>query len=66
MNPLLHGANWGIIRGFHFLDPLGGLGIYYNRYDGDPIKGTPNCGRLPNDGKENGNYFIIGVTEGLQ
>ena len=26
MNPLLHCGNWGIIRGFHFLDPLGGLG----------------------------------------
>ena len=26
MNPLLHWGNWGTIRGFHFLDPLGGLG----------------------------------------
>ena len=26
MNPLLHWGNQGIIRGFHFLDPLGGLG----------------------------------------
>ena len=26
MNPLLHWGNCGIIRGFHFLDPLGGLG----------------------------------------
>ena len=26
MNPLLHWGNYGIITGFHFLDPLGGLG----------------------------------------
>ena len=26
MNPLLHWGNWGIMRGFHFLDPSGGLG----------------------------------------
>ena len=26
MNPLLHWRNLGIIRGFHFLDPLGCLG----------------------------------------
>ena len=26
MNPLLHWGNYRIIRGFHFLDPLGGLG----------------------------------------
>ena len=26
MNPLLHWGNKGIIRGFHFLDPLGGVG----------------------------------------
>ena len=27
MNPLIHWGNKGIIiRGFHFLDPLGGLG----------------------------------------
>ena len=26
MNPLLHWGNKGIIRGFHSLDPLGGLG----------------------------------------
>ena len=29
MNPLLHWGNYGIIGGFHFLDPLGGLGIGY-------------------------------------
>ena len=27
MNPLLHWGNKGIIRGFLFLDPLGGLGV---------------------------------------
>ena len=27
MNPLLHWGNSGIIKGFHFLDPLGGLGL---------------------------------------
>ena len=26
MNPLLHWGNQGIIKGFHLLDPLGGLG----------------------------------------
>ena len=26
MNPVLHRGNWGIIRGFHFLDPLRALG----------------------------------------
>ena len=26
MNPLLHWGNKGIIRGLHFLDPLGGPG----------------------------------------
>ena len=26
MSPLLHRGNKGIIRGVHFLDPLGGLG----------------------------------------
>ena len=26
MKPLLHWGNQGIIRGLHFLDPLGGLG----------------------------------------
>ena len=29
MNPLLHWGNKGIIRGFHFLDPLGGLGNFF-------------------------------------
>ena len=28
MSPLLHWGNEGIIRGFHFLDPLGGLGLW--------------------------------------
>ena len=27
MNPLLHWGDKGIIRGFHFLDPVGGLRI---------------------------------------
>ena len=26
MNPVLHGGNQGIVRGFHFLDPLASLG----------------------------------------
>ena len=31
MNPLLHWGNYRIIRGFHFLDPFGGLGSYPRR-----------------------------------
>ena len=33
MSPLLHWGNWGIIRRFHFLDPLGGLGRQVHRPD---------------------------------
>ena len=35
MNPLLHWGNKGIIGGFHFLDPLGGLGRDCMRRKGD-------------------------------
>ena len=33
MNPLLHSGNKGIIRGFHCLDPLGGLGKRFKAVD---------------------------------
>ena len=39
MNPLLHWGNKGIIRGFHFLDPLGGLGLGFR--PGFMVRGTP-------------------------
>ena len=33
MNPLLHWGHEGIIRGFHFLDCLGGLGSLLSYFD---------------------------------
>ena len=32
MNPLLHRGNKGVIRGFHVLDALGGLGVVHHLF----------------------------------
>ena len=61
MNPVLHWGTWGIIRGFHFLDPLGGLGrglLCQSDVGGFPKIKAVYRGLYMDNGKDNGNYYF--------